>query len=334
MIITESSTEYYHDEQKRPLGDASTSSRLETPEAPPSYESLLPSGRNAQTNMYSSASSIPGPSRSPNTDVPVASSSSSGGLFDKLKNIAPGVNPEKLLNPPPPCFHRKVQNVSQTPFSPMSMLGFGSKLNKGFPMLPPPTHIDPHPFQLAGSLNGTERLVQASAIPRNLPIVGLAVGLLVPKGIERRMLNNKEEPVSVIVDYWNSYFFHIRCLHVTLAQGQRCITGPTGSIPPDMEHLEPSQLAQHPPDEQYDSSDSEDSEQVLGRMNQPHLGLQMNDRRQLRREMKAAQREVRRAWKQEMRELKRMQRHNVQTERDVRHLKVRLVVSHFQPRGH
>ncbi|KAI0784109.1 hypothetical protein C8Q75DRAFT_781313 [Abortiporus biennis] len=368
------STEY-PDEKKRPFGDEVGEPTL--PEYPPAYQPRATFGQSSYnaaesypsyssqhnlqdsrpptTHLYSSSSPLPGPSRSSNANPPDAASSSNSGFLNKLKNLAPGVDPEKLLDPPPPCFYRAPPEISRVPFYPLAMLGFGSNLDKGFPTMPPPTHCNPHPFtvhdvneedwstflnhvKVAASLNGKDKLI-AGVAPLGMGI-GLA-GLFVTKAIEKRMRNKKEEPVSIIVDNWNLYFFNPRRLNVTLAQGPRCISGSSENLPPDMQNLRPEQIERIAQDEtQYDSSDSSDSESEE-EMKHDHI-QPMVDRRESRKEIKAVRKqekrerkeerkEARRERKEEKKDRKRMRKEKRRDRRDVARMKVRLIVSYFEP---
>lgn len=59
-----------------------------------------------------------------------------------------GSQPSDLLNPPPPSFSRfPQQNFPYTPFHTVVHISLGATLDKGFPMMPPPTAAgQPHPF--------------------------------------------------------------------------------------------------------------------------------------------------------------------------------------------
>ncbi|TFK52376.1 hypothetical protein OE88DRAFT_1657607 [Heliocybe sulcata] len=56
--------------------------------------------------------------------------------------------PSNPLDPPPPCFSRPVpQWVTYEQFPMMVTLGVGKELGDGFTELPPPSALQPHPFQ-------------------------------------------------------------------------------------------------------------------------------------------------------------------------------------------
>lgn len=59
----------------------------------------------------------------------------------------PPSSPSDLLNPPPPSFSRPPQ--SGFPYGPFPLLAHfsqGTGIDGGFASMPPPTHVDPHPF--------------------------------------------------------------------------------------------------------------------------------------------------------------------------------------------
>ena len=89
------------------------------------------------------------PRGSSNTPEP-SSSSASSSMFDKVKSFSPGgPTPNQLLNPPPPSFMRAPPtNLPYAPFPPTALVSFSSKLENGFPLLPPPATTSPHPFTL------------------------------------------------------------------------------------------------------------------------------------------------------------------------------------------
>ncbi|KAI0784102.1 hypothetical protein C8Q75DRAFT_810448 [Abortiporus biennis] len=360
MIITESSTEYaYLHEKTRPaevvlsatLSDYPPSYEDDAdPPAPPPSTYTSPSqqslrARGSPSHLYSPASPVAGPSQSSSTNTTPDPSNSNGvqAFFDKLKTLTPGVDPEKLLNPPPICFYRAPPEVPRTAFPPITTLGFGSKVDKGFLTMPPPTHLNPHPFalhdvneedwttflshvKLAASLNGTDALI----IIASFATWGIGIGFggltyFMTKGIQKHTRTKKEEFVAIVVDHWNSHFFNPRCLNITLARGKRCITGPAGSVPPDMEPTQPAQpqfvqelpLPDETPNEaHYDSSDSSDLEETSPddgpRHPKPRAKLQR-----------------RRDWREGGKEAIKWMKHRNQ--KDFRKSQVRLIVSYFEP---
>ncbi|THH00718.1 hypothetical protein EW026_g1861 [Hermanssonia centrifuga] len=188
--------------------------------APQGYS---PNGAPPQDYSYNRAGS-PSPSGRP------------GGLLGGLKSFAPGASPSQLLNPPPPSFNRPPpDNLPYNPFPPCALISVGSHLEDGFPALPPPTTVQPHPFSLhdvkeedwtkfvghlksAAALSPTNRIV-SNVAPMVLG-VGFLPGLFVTKGIESHMKKRKDGSVAEIINQWNHYFFYPRRMEVTLTQGQ------------------------------------------------------------------------------------------------------------------
>lgn len=90
----------------------------------------------------------PGYLRSPTSSGPSGSRerSSSPSFLDKIRANS-GAKPSDLLDPPPPSFTRAAsQNVSYAPFPPIASQSLGSNLDKGWPLVPPPSMTQPHPF--------------------------------------------------------------------------------------------------------------------------------------------------------------------------------------------
>ncbi len=63
------------------------------------------------------------------------------------RTFAAGTTPSQLLNPPPPSFSRQPPgNLPYSAFPPCALLSISNRLEDGFPALPPPTQVQPHPF--------------------------------------------------------------------------------------------------------------------------------------------------------------------------------------------
>lgn len=59
-----------------------------------------------------------------------------------------GIEHKKIIIPQPPsCFSRRpIPGLSYGTFPPVYLIGNGKTLHKGFPMMPPPSTMVPHPF--------------------------------------------------------------------------------------------------------------------------------------------------------------------------------------------
>lgn len=69
----------------------------------------------------------------------------SAGLLDRIKSSSSA--PTDVLNPPPPSFSRAPgNNFPYSPFPPCVLHGIGETLDQGFPVVPPPSTVQPHPF--------------------------------------------------------------------------------------------------------------------------------------------------------------------------------------------
>ena len=138
--------------------------RLDLPKAPPAVI----------THMPSFAPSPDG------TAGPELSGDNPKGLMGHVKNFAPGKDPKKLLNPPPPSFARAPAPAPYGMFPAMVLIGKGSTLDRGFPYLSPDSPLVPHPFvthdvneqdwrrflhdlRVAGSLSPMNRVVSGLA---------------------------------------------------------------------------------------------------------------------------------------------------------------------------
>ena len=102
--------------------------------APPAY--ITPSGRTKVYPRYSSPSSFSGP------PLPTPSRS----LWSLVGGSAD--SPSQNQSPPiPPSFSRPLpQNLICDTFPPMYLIANGRHLDEGFPVVPPPSPVQPHPF--------------------------------------------------------------------------------------------------------------------------------------------------------------------------------------------
>ncbi|KAH9916228.1 hypothetical protein B0H21DRAFT_703083 [Amylocystis lapponica] len=262
----------------------------------------------------------PGPSAHPLTNSPFAPGPSGGAPLgapptqqtsqDRLKGFAPGQSVAQLLEPPPEAFRRTPpRHLPYSPFEPTVLPGLSTRLEDGFSTIPPPYHGPYHPFathdvneedwrcflnhvKRAGSLSPMNRII-AQVAPMAMGL-SLPVGILVSKGIETHMKKEKGGPVGELVDHWNYYFFHPRCMHATLAQGKMTYTG-TDNVPPDMVGRKGKGSSHAREYDDSSSSSSDDSSRGRG-----GIGSVL----QSRRERKDARRQARRSRKAQRRDFK------------------------------
>ncbi|KAH9932306.1 uncharacterized protein B0H18DRAFT_53092 [Fomitopsis serialis] len=145
--------------------------------------------------------------------------SGSGGMSGMLRNLALGQSIASLLDPPPPPFLRAPRpDLPYGPFEPAALTSLDDQLDKGFPPLAPPAVTAPHPFvthdvadedwqrflhdvRIASSLSPIE-CAKAGVAPIAMNI-GL-MGMLVSKGIEKRMRNKKSDAIGELIEHWNA----------------------------------------------------------------------------------------------------------------------------------
>ncbi|KAL7283942.1 hypothetical protein ACG7TL_001214 [Trametes sanguinea] len=198
---------------------------------PPPYANDGGSSSHQSQGMYPFA---PSPYGDPTTPL---SGDNPKGFKQHLKNLAPGKSPSKLLDPPPPSFTRPPPiDLPYGAFPVMELICEGSTLDKGFPYAAPACPIEPHPFvthdvnendwrwflhdvRVAGSLSPMNRVV-AGVLPIVFPL-GLVLGVAAAFGTERYLKSRKKGPVSELIDYWNTHFFHLRSIHVALSRGKK-----------------------------------------------------------------------------------------------------------------
>ena len=69
----------------------------------------------------------------------------SPSLLQRLKPS--GAKPSELLDPPPPSFTRPIAtNLAFEPFPQCALQSLGNELDKGWPLTPPHSFAQPHPF--------------------------------------------------------------------------------------------------------------------------------------------------------------------------------------------
>lgn len=98
--------------------------------------------------------------------------------------------PVDVLNPPPPSFTRAPGgNFPYSPFPPCVLHGIGETLDKGFPVVPPPSNVQPHPFathdvkeedwaRLLGDLKSVSSLSVGQKIGAGVAPMAMGVGFV------------------------------------------------------------------------------------------------------------------------------------------------------------
>ncbi|OBZ77991.1 hypothetical protein A0H81_02686 [Grifola frondosa] len=242
--------------------------------SPPSYRA--PAGYPAQSS-YGAYAIDSGPSGSdfkqggadgpppvppsPYAPSPGGGSAPLGKKPGMLRRLAPGKSPSDLLNPPPPSFLRAPpSNLPYGPFPPMTLIGLGKGLDKGYPLVAPQSPLIPHPFvmhdvnkddwlrflndiRLAGSLSPMNRVLACLA-PIALGGIGIIIGFFVVKGIESQLKKSKKGPVSQVIEQWNRHFFNPRGIHIALTRGPiPGVGGPSGG--PSTQNAQLKKIERH-----------------------------------------------------------------------------------------
>lgn len=130
-------------------------------------------------------------------------------------------------------------------FRPVSVLAVSDKLQDGFALIPPVTAPgDPHPFtshditeedwhkflkdfQKTAHLSASDRLFQGMSN-------SFAKDKKSSANVQKRVAENKLEPIGDYLMAWNHYFFHPRRMSVVLAKGGHRFSGETDDPPPDV----------------------------------------------------------------------------------------------------
>lgn len=130
-------------------------------------------------------------------------------------------------------------------FRPLSVLAVSEKLQDGFALLPPVTTPgEAHPFishditeedwqkflkdfQKTAHLSASDRLFQG--------ISNTFMKDKIPSAkVQKRMAENKLEPIGDYLMAWNHYFFRPRRMTVVLARGRERFSGESDDYPPDV----------------------------------------------------------------------------------------------------
>ncbi|KAF8442297.1 hypothetical protein L210DRAFT_957269 [Boletus edulis BED1] len=282
----------------------------------PAYDQKGPTGPSHETYL----SPPPGISSGPYTPPPPDAGSSS---HDTSESSAMSLGAFFGNKGPPPMWHRQpAPTLPYNTFPPMSLISNGKDLSKGFPELPPPCQVNPHPFashdvtqedwkrflvdvKKAGSLSPAQR-IRSNAIPL---VTGMSfvTGFFVTVAIEKKMKFKNRQAAGDLVDHWNHYFFGPRRMEVVLCQASERLSGKLGAAPigdPNLQRMA-NGLRQRTGDTSSDDSSSSDDDHDHGHHHGHNQGFSdKHARRATRRERRSERREDRRARKAERRERK------------------------------
>ncbi|KAI0702010.1 hypothetical protein BC835DRAFT_150457 [Cytidiella melzeri] len=114
-------------------------------------KSWVSDSKNAVPQPPRDAPSYPSPSSSSSLQAPpsgTANPSSSSSTGFRSRFLVGSSSSNELFNPPPACFTRPPPHnpLMSSPFPPCSLLSIDSRLDNGFPTIPPPSSLQPHPF--------------------------------------------------------------------------------------------------------------------------------------------------------------------------------------------
>ncbi|KAH9932302.1 uncharacterized protein B0H18DRAFT_987492 [Fomitopsis serialis] len=160
-----------------------------------------------------------------------------------VSSLGPDQGVGALLDPPPPSFRRPARpDLSYEPFEPASVKSLDKDLDRGFPLVAPPSRVAPHPFATHDVFEDDwQRFLHdvklASSLTSNSAQMGRRVGIvgaLVSMGVDQMTKSRKSTAVAELIDQWNASFFHPRQMTVVLAKGSTTYSGPDGASPPDM----------------------------------------------------------------------------------------------------
>ncbi|EKM56387.1 uncharacterized protein PHACADRAFT_183084 [Phanerochaete carnosa HHB-10118-sp] len=229
------------------------------------------------------------------------------GIIGMLVNaVTSDSSRDMAQHPPPPSFSRSPQpQFPYSPFPPLVAASVDKSLDHGFPLVPPPSHLQPHPF-MAHDVNEDDwtsflgHIRQIGAVSPSgssgQANVGL-LGMLVSKGIDAAFKGDTSGTVAQVIEQWNTYFFHPRLMEVNLVRGRRVYTN-SGQLPPDIRTEGYSRSRDEDSSDDSDSSSEDDKRGGSWRE-------QKRAEKQARKAEKRARREQKRAMKRERRDNKR-----------------------------
>ncbi|KIJ62891.1 hypothetical protein HYDPIDRAFT_93790 [Hydnomerulius pinastri MD-312] len=273
------------------------------------YQQGLSAPAGSGSHPYYSESPGAGPSPQDRGPSP---SGSAGGM--SLGSFFGDKGPPTMWQRPPP------QNLPYNQFPPMCLISNGKELSKGFPELPPPCQLSPHPFathdineedwkrfladvKKAGSLSAAQR-IKSNVIPL---VTGASFfgGFLMTHAIEKRMKSKNRTAAGDLVDHWNHYFFGPRRMEAVLCQASERLSGREGPAP--MGDPNQARMANglrrrtSSVSSSSSSSDSEDDHRHGSHSQRTDYRSDRRARRAGKREARAERREDRRARKAEKR---------------------------------
>ncbi|KZP08678.1 hypothetical protein FIBSPDRAFT_874339 [Athelia psychrophila] len=241
----------------------------------------------------------PGPSSPPmmqgqypayNVSPPIGMAGPSSGGMANQRNQRMDKPPPSFSRPPPP-------GLPYNAFPSTYLIALRGDVARGFPPMPPPSPVAPHPFA-THDVNEfdwnrfLQDLHRIGSIPQPQPFALMGrQGLIstIINAVRQAVAEDPSAKIRELVDLWNAHFFHPRRMEAILAAGPVRIDSGTGPVPALDQRIEELERGASGSMYGYDSdSDSDD----------PRAGTRRGDRqirRELRREQKRARRDMKRA---------------------------------------
>ncbi|KIM75584.1 hypothetical protein PILCRDRAFT_827138, partial [Piloderma croceum F 1598] len=171
-------------------------------------------------------------------------------MYSQHTSLRPPTSTSRNLRP-------SVQNTYSNRSPSTYLISYSTSLSDGFPVVPPPSMMQPHPFtshdvgegdwsRFLGELKQNATLSggeQLAAKGSSLVVPSFIGGMILSGAVKMAMQYNKKNSVGELVDSWNQSYFHPRGLDVILAKGQDRLDGGHGFIPgldPQIEQMAPS----------------------------------------------------------------------------------------------
>ncbi|KAF7796150.1 hypothetical protein EIP86_007324 [Pleurotus ostreatoroseus] len=252
-----------------------------------------------------------------------SSVASSDSLVKNTKALAPYSNPPS--GPMTPSLDRLApKDLGDISFSPCALFSLSEHLEDGFPVLPPPANLEPHPFathdvnamdwtefladiKTAASLTSMDKVL-SNIGPTAIGIGTFGTGTFISKALCAQMKKRKIAAAVAIVDQWNYNFFHPRRMDIVLARGQERYSGVDHGSLPDLAaangqtaYLARAKSVEYSTgslsDEDFDSDDDEGDDTTLSRT----WGNSLREKRQERKDARKARKAEKRVQKTERR---------------------------------